>query len=86
MTTTTTRTVNEKGLDEIREFLAENHKMGSSFARSNLIAWAAEAEFQLREGNPASIEIKGSDSTTGHTREYTVSDAGLDTEVSEIDD
>lgn len=43
-----------------------------------LQAWAQEAEFQLGEGNPATIEIKSWNSIHGYTQEYRISDAGLD--------
>lgn len=72
-------TVNEHGLQEIKEFLADNHKKGGDhFDRDMLIAWAADAEFQLAEGNPPMIEIKSWDSVHGRTQEYTISDAGID--------
>lgn len=80
-------TVNEQGLNEIKEFLAVNHKKGGEyFTRDMLIAWAADAEFQLSEGNPATIEIKSWDSVRGAAIEYTISDAGLDAETIEIDE
>ena len=70
-------TVNEQGLKEIREFLAENHKRGGNFSRDMLLAWAADAEFQLSEGNPACVEIRACDSLNGRTQEYTISAEGL---------
>lgn len=82
----TTHTVNEQGLNEIKEFLAANHKNGEHFTRDMLQAWAADAEFQLSEGNPATIEIKSWDSIHGYTQEYTISDAGLDAHTEEVDD
>jgi hypothetical protein len=83
----TTYTVNEQGLNEIKEFLADNHKKGGDhFDRGMLLAWAAEAEFQLSEGNPATIEINARDSIHGCTQEFTISDAGLDAETVEIDE
>jgi hypothetical protein len=83
----TTYTVNEQGLNEIKEFLADNHKKGGDhFDRGMLLAWAADAEFQLAEGNPATIEIKARDSIHGRTQEFTISDAGLDAETVEIDE
>ena len=83
----TTYTVNEQGLNEIKEFLAANHKKGGDhFNREMLEAWAQEAEFQLGEGNPASIEIKAYESIHGRTQEYTISNAGLDARTEEIDD
>lgn len=72
-------TVNEEGLDEIHTFLSEKHKLdGTHFNRSMLQAWAQDAEFQLSEGNPASVEIRAFDAVSGHTEEYTISPAGLD--------
>ena len=82
----TIRTINAEGLKEIRAFLSENHKKGDSFTDSMIRAWAADAEFQLAEGNPASIEIKSSDSVRGYTQEFTVSDAGMNTEIVEVDE
>ncbi|HAZ3446367.1 TPA: hypothetical protein JD357_005054 [Citrobacter freundii] len=83
----TNYTVNEQGLNEIKEFLADNHKKGGDhFDRDMLLAWAADAEFQLAEGNPATIEIKSWDSIHGHTQEFTISDAGLDAETVEIEE
>lgn len=74
-----TYTVNEQGLSEIRDFLAANHKKGADyFNRDMLLAWAADAEFQLSEGNSAIIEIRADDCIHGHTMEYRISDAGLD--------
>lgn len=51
-----------------------------------LLAWAADAEFQLSEGNAATIEIMSWDSTNGYTQEYRISDAGLDSQIVEIDE
>ena len=82
----TNYSVNESGLNEIKEFLAENHKLGGDhFTRDMLRAWAAAAEFQLGEGNSATIEIRSWDSIHGRTQEFTISDAGLDSEEIEID-
>ena len=83
----TTYTVNEQGLNEIKGFLEANHKKGDNhFDRDMLLAWAADAEFQLSEGNPATIEIKSWDSIHGRTQELTISDDGLDAETVEIDE
>ena len=83
----TNYTVNEIGLNEIKEFLAVNHKKGGEhFSREMLQAWAADAEFQLGEGNPATIEIRSSDSVSGATVEYRISAEGLDSEIIEIEE
>ncbi len=80
-------TVNSTGMQEIRQFLADKHKLGGDhFDESMIRAWAADAEFQLGEGNPASIEIRSFDSISGHTENYTITDAGLDVESIEIDE
>jgi len=80
-------TVNSKGLKEIHHFLAENHKKGGDhFDEEMLRAWAQDAEFQLGEGNPASIEIRSWDSVSGHTENMTISAEGLDCEEIEIEE
>ncbi len=81
------RTINAAGLAEIAAFLAANHKLGDGHFTSDMLrAWAADAEFQMGEGNTPSIEIKSHDSVSGHTEEFTVSPAGIDTEYVEIDE
>lgn len=83
----TNYSVNETGLNEIKEFLAANHKKGGHhFDRSMLLAWASDAEFQLSKGNSASIEIKAWDSIHGYTQGFAISDAGIDADTVEIDD
>lgn len=73
--------VNEIGLNEIKEFLAKNHKLGGDhFTRDMLRAWADDAEFQLGEGNFATIEIRPWDSINGRAQEFTISVDGLDSE------
>lgn len=80
MTTFINREVNETGLREIKEFLARNHKKGGDyFTRDMLQAWAEQAEFQMREGNPPSIENRAYESVNGYTQEYTISDEGITT-------
>lgn len=72
--------VNERGLREIRALLSKRHKLFRGclhIERSVLNAWADDAEFQLAQGNPASIEIRAYDSVSGHIEEYTITDAGL---------
>ena len=72
------RRVNQQGINEIRQFLAHNHKLGGDhFSPSMLDAWAADAEFQEGEGNGPRIEIVSHDSTSGATVTYTISDAGM---------
>ena len=73
-----TYTVNSRGIEEIRQFLKENHKKGDHFTTDMLNAWAQEAEFQLGEGNRAIIEIRAHNCIHGYTMEYRISDAGLD--------
>ena len=77
-----TRTVNATGLAEIQEFLADKYKLGGDhFTGDMLRAWAADAEFQLSEGNSPTIEINSWDALSGHTETCTISDAGLDAEI-----
>lgn len=72
-----TYTVNAAGIEEIRQFLEENHKQ-KEFTEEMLHVWAQEAEFQLGEGNGAAIELKARDSIHGTTQGYYISEAGLD--------
>lgn len=72
-----TYTVNAAGIEEIRQFLKENHKQ-EEFTDDMLRAWAQEAEFQVCEGNPATIEIRAHNCIHGYTMEYYISEAGLD--------
>ena len=87
MTTYTNRSVNEVGLAEIKEFLAGHHRLGGDHFTDEMIrAWASDAEFQLGEGNDATIEIRSWDTVSGRTETYTISEAGLDSEEVEIDE
>ena len=87
MTTIASRTINTTGLREIADFLAANHRLGGEHFTSDMLnAWAADAEFQMSEGNPATIEIRAQDSVHDYTVEYRISDAGIDTEYVEIDE
>ena len=73
------KTINAYGLAEIAAFLAAKHKLGGEhFTPDMLRAWAADAEFQLAEGNSATVEIRASDTVSGHAETYTVSDEGID--------
>ena len=82
----TIKTINANGLNQIKTFLAENHKDGANFDDNMISAWAADAEFQLGEGNPASIEIFRSDSVSCRTVEFTISNEGIDCEEVEIEE
>jgi hypothetical protein len=77
------KTVNETGLQEIREFLATNHisggiSRGEHFTTEMISAWARDAELQMSEGNPPTIEISSGDSVNGQSMQYTISAAGID--------
>jgi hypothetical protein len=74
--------VNAVGLSEIREFLATHHKRDEPFTLENLRAWARDAEFQMSEGNPPSIEIRAFDTLSGRAEQYTISTAGIDVPAS----
>lgn len=81
-----TYSINPTGLAEIHAFLAGCHKYGGEHFTSDMLrAWAAEAEFQLAEGNPPTVEIKPWAAVSGRSEVYTVSDAGLDAHVVEIE-
>lgn len=83
--------INAKGLEEIRVFLIGCHKDGYLYyddmpdSAKMLNAWAQEAERQINNGNPPSIELKAWDSVAGHTIEFTISNEGVDGALSPID-
>lgn len=80
-------TVNRAGIEEIRQFLGENHKLGAShFDAYMLSAWATEAEDSANNGGPAMIEVKTCDARLGHAVTYTISESGMDCEEIEIED
>ena len=84
---TTIRTINSVGIAEIHAFLAASHKYGGDhFTADMLRAWAADAEFQMDEGNSPTIEIKSWDAVSGHAEIFTVSGAGIDCTAVESDD
>lgn len=79
------RTINTAGLAEIHYFLARHHKLGGAhFTDGMLRAWAADAEFQLAEGNDACIEIRSWDALSGHTETFTVPEHGIDMTLCEL--
>lgn len=81
-----TKVVNERGLKEIKEFLADNHRLGGDhFTNDMLRAWAADAEFQMAEGNPPCIELRSFDCVHRRTMEYTISDDGIDSDNLGVD-
>ena len=69
MTTITTYQINEAGLTFIAEELGQRHKQFTDSAptRKMLLAWAADAERSLEDGNGAEFEIRAWDSVSGHT-------------------
>ena len=83
MTTYTHRTVNENGLAQIAKFLSENTSQQFTLKsdRAALYAWAADAEFQMGDGNPLCIEISPIASIHGRAQEFEISADGIDTEI-----
>ncbi len=75
------KTINQNGIKQIHDFLGRRHRLGyDHFDASMLRAWAADAEFQMREGNSPTIELPSYVSTTGATVTFTVSPEGIDVE------
>ena len=72
--------INQHGIQEIAAWLADHMIGGADLMESQKTAWAADAEFQLGEGNPPVIELRSTQSVSGHTETFTVSPAGI-TEV-----
>lgn len=57
--------INETGLRHLREFLAENHKLGREFTLEMLYAWASPAEDAMQEGLTPTVEIGAHDAILG---------------------
>lgn len=90
MTTITIRTINSHGKQEILEFLRKNHRYCAGenqdfFSEEMLHAWAGDAEFQMEEGNPPTIEIPAHNANYGHAIEFRISDAGVDSNEMEVE-
>lgn len=76
--------VNEEGLREIQSFLAKYHKLGGDHITADVVrSFADDAEFQLREGNDAAIEIASMNSVSRRTETYTLSAAGVEWQICE---
>jgi len=71
-------TVNPTGLAAIHEWLKEHMKDGDLLGPDNINAWATDAEFQMSEGNPPCIELRASQSVSGHTETFTIPSLGID--------
>ena len=80
---TIVRTINENGLAQIAQFLSDNiaREFTLENDRAALHAWAADAEYQMGEGNPACIEISAVASIHGRAQEFEISAEGIDTET-----
>ncbi len=78
--TVTVQWVNDRGLEEIRAFLAAKYKKAAArqLTRDVLLSWARVAEHRLFRGQAACIEIKANDSITGNHESYCISHQGLD--------
>jgi len=79
-------TINQTGIREIESFLLKTTHNPHGLSEDMLQACASAAEFQLGEGNGASIEVYSFFSKSGRTETYTISDAGIDCHKSDYDD
>jgi hypothetical protein len=79
--------INTTGINQIRQFLADNHKLGGDhFDAAMLRAWAGEAEDCYAAGNGAAIEIKSWDTWRGHAVTLEIREDGYDIIPSTSDD
>jgi len=75
----TTYTINKIGLSLISKFLHERHVLGfQGFSDGMVLAWGAEAEERLNEGQPPVIELKSWQSVVRNTESFEVPDEGFD--------
>ena len=69
--------INPAGLEHIRAWLADRMINGGNLGAAEIAAWARDAEYQVSEGNPPSIELRASQSVSGHTETFTVPADGI---------
>lgn len=70
--------INPIGLQEIYEFLRDNHILPPDSIDADIVAaWARDAEFQLAEGNDPVIEIRAARAVAGAAVCYTISPEGV---------
>lgn len=79
------KTVNAKGLEEIRAFLEESSNIKNPGA-DQLAAFAEDAEFQMGEGNTPTIELRPYQSLTGRVVDFTISAEGISSRLEEIEE
>lgn len=72
--------INQNGRSQIRNFLQDNMKdfTDSYICEDALDYWCQQAEFQLSEGNGATIELKPWEAWKGYTIEFSISGEGID--------
>lgn len=71
--------INTTGINQIRQFLADNHKLGGDhFDDAMLSAWAADVERNYSEQGEAEFEIRGMYSVTGNPVICRLSSDGYD--------
>jgi hypothetical protein len=71
--------INSTGINHIRQFLADNHKLGGDhFDDDMLAAWAADVERNYDEQGEAEFEIRGMDSASGNPVICRLSSDGYD--------
>lgn len=79
------KTINEKGLAAIAQWLAEKHKRPADVAGREG-AWASDAERSMLNGNPPLIEIRAWDSASGRTEAFVVPSSGIDVSEDDTDE
>lgn len=71
--------INTTGINQIRQFLADNHNLGGDyFDDSMLAAWAADVERNYSEQGEAVFEIRSTYSVTGNPVICRISSDGYD--------
>ena len=85
--TYTIYTVNNNGLEQIKNILINKHKdfEGTEPTAQMLNAWVSDVEDSLHNGNGACFEILSWNHVLGRTEQFTLTTEGYDTEEVEED-
>lgn len=73
--------VNSTGLEEIHRFILSNHKYGASFNASMIKSLVDEVDDLISGGDDPVVTIAQEYSNSGLVEAYTVSEAGLETDL-----
>lgn len=80
------KTVNDKGIEQIRQWLGQHHKRAVTsgkganyFSDSQLYSWATHVEYRMDAGDQPTLGLAHYQSLAGKNEEFTLTDDGINT-------